>query len=76
LLFDQHELSPGELFARPAQAEDDLKRKDDFSVKILMEAVKVALTIAEQQGRGTCLALFMAPREERVKIVRIVAVEL
>src|SRR5512146_680619 len=67
-LLDQQQLPAGEFLVPPRQAKDHLKRKDDLAVDILVEAVVVAGDIAQQQRRGSFLAMSVAALQKSVEI--------
>jgi len=47
-LFGEDELAAGEVARGFAEEEGDLEREDEFAVKVLVEAVVVALVVFEQ----------------------------
>src|SRR5690242_16821924 len=69
LLFDQQQLASGELLVRLAQADDNLEGKEDLAVKILMEAIKIAGSVMEQQGRRPLLAGNVAALEKVIQFM-------
>jgi hypothetical protein len=62
-LFGQHEFPAGEVGVRLRQQYGDLERKDFRAVKILMQAVVIARTVAQQKRGGPRLAPGMAMGE-------------
>ena len=60
-LLGQHELAAGELLAGLRQQARNLKRKDMLAIQILVQAVVVVRTVAEEQRRRPGLTGGMAP---------------
>jgi hypothetical protein len=72
LLFHQEEFATGKFDFGLTQTADDLKRKDDCPIQILVKRVVIACAIAEQQRRRPLLAGGMTHTKEFRKVIRIV----
>src|ERR1700722_1690514 len=59
-LLEESELAAGEILAGAAQEKGCLKRKDEGTIEILMQAVIAFGLIAQQQGRRQSLARLVA----------------
>jgi hypothetical protein len=72
LLLYQEQFASGKLLVRLAQADHNLERKKDLAVQILVEAIEIAGTVMEQQGRRPLLARRVAALEEVIQFQGII----
>ena len=63
-LLGEDELAAGEVGAGLGQEQGDLQRKDVLAIEVLVQAVVVAGTVAEEERRRSRLAGFVAAGEE------------
>ncbi len=70
-LLGQHEFAAGEILARLGEQDRDLQRKEMLAVHVLMQAIVVARTVAQEKRRRTFLTRLMAAREEGFVVGRI-----
>src|SRR5262249_15902016 len=66
-LFDQKEFAAGVVDLPAAKGEDDLQRKRELTVQILMQAVVSSGPVAQQQRRRTPLTSGVTTAEKGVK---------
>jgi hypothetical protein len=48
-LFRQHELAPGEVLAGNRKEEGDLQRENEIPIHVLVQAIKIALSILKEE---------------------------
>src|SRR5437660_1891421 len=70
-LLEQHELAALEVASGTIEHRDDLERKCDLAVEVLMQRVPVAGAVAQQQGSRAPLACAVAAAQERAQRARI-----
>src|ERR1700730_6815527 len=72
LLLHQKQFASGRLLVRLAQADYNLEWKKDLTVQILVEAIKIAGSVMEQQGRRPLLARCVAALEKVIQFQGII----
>ena len=70
-LLGEYEFAAGEISLRFRKQDRDLYREDVLSIKILMQAVEVALAIVEEQRRRPLLPRIVASPEKILVIFRV-----
>ena len=74
-LLGEHEFTSGEISLRLREQDRHLDRKDVLTVKILMQAVEVALSILEEQRRRPLLPRIVATLVELVMALRVANID-
>src|SRR5262249_7960819 len=74
-LLNQKQLSTLELLTRPAQTDNHLKRKDDFAVEVLVQAVVTTLRVVKHERCRPLLSVPLAQFQEIVEVTWIFALQ-
>ena len=74
-LLHEQQLAARELHIPPAEAENHLKRKHNFAVHVLVQAIEIAGSVAQKKRRRPHLLLRFAFLQEPIQVAWEIAPE-